>query len=58
MALKGLMTLCNMLDMAACAQTEYDVMSAMVMKARHSHATCKNYLTRGLSNTVFSTSYS
>ena len=58
MALKGLMTLCSLLDMAACAQTEYDVMSAMVMKARHSQTTCKNYLTKGLSQSIFSTSYS
>ena len=58
MALKGLMTLCSMLEMAACAQTEYDVMSAMVMKARHSQTTGKNYLTKGLPHSVFSTSYS
>ncbi|KAK7505287.1 hypothetical protein BaRGS_00003449, partial [Batillaria attramentaria] len=54
MALKGLMTLSSLLEMAACAQTEYDVMSAMVMKARHSDSTSKLYLTQGLRQTVFS----
>ncbi|XP_076449291.1 uncharacterized protein LOC143285758 [Babylonia areolata] len=58
MALKGLMTLCSLLDMAACAQTEYDVMSAMVMKARHSETTARSYLTKGLTTVLFSSGYS
>ncbi|XP_070197501.1 uncharacterized protein [Littorina saxatilis] len=58
MALKGLMTLHGMLEMAACSQTEYDVMSAMVMKARDSAGISKVYLSKGLPQSIFSTSFS
>lgn len=54
MAMKGLMTLNHLLELAACAQTEHDVMDAMVMKARHSENIAKHYLSKGLQQTVFS----
>lgn len=54
MALKGLMTLSTMVDMATCAQSEDDVMNAMVMKARHSENIAKLNLNHGLKQTIFS----